>query len=105
MLDAHQHGGPDFITIWLTAFALIWLLHGRARFRHFVSAARPKLPMMGELIGIGWPVAITYGVESTLFLATGLTVGVLGATALEAVPAAVAQKALGGQGWSAGKHG
>jgi MATE family multidrug resistance protein len=72
------------ITIWLTAFALIWLLHGRARFRHFVSAARPKLPMMGELIGIGWPVAITYGVESTLFLATGLTVGVLGATALAA---------------------
>ena len=72
------------ITIWLTAFALIWLLHGRQRFRHFVTAARPKLPMMGELIGIGWPVAITYGVESTLFLATGLTIGVLGATSLAA---------------------
>ena len=63
---------------------MIWLLHGRQRFRHFVTAARPKLPMMGELIGIGWPVAITYGVESTLFLATGLTIGVLGATSLAA---------------------
>ncbi|WP_175689441.1 multidrug efflux MATE transporter NorM [Burkholderia anthina] len=72
------------ITIWLTALALIWLLHGRQRFRHFVIAARPKLPVMGELIGIGWPVAITYGVESTLFLATGLTIGVLGATSLAA---------------------
>ncbi|CAJ3034949.1 multidrug resistance protein NorM [Burkholderia pseudomallei] len=39
---------------------------------------------MGELFGIGWPVAITYGVESTLFLATGLTVGVLGESSLAA---------------------
>ena len=71
------------ITIWLTAFALIWLLHGRQRFRHS-SPPPARLPMMGELIGIGWPVAITYGVESTLFLATGLTIGVLGATSLAA---------------------
>ncbi|WP_179402568.1 MATE family efflux transporter [Burkholderia guangdongensis] len=72
------------ITIWLTTLALVWLLHGRRRFRHFVTAARPKLPLMGELLGIGWPVAITYGVESTLFLATGLTIGVLGEAALAA---------------------
>jgi MATE family multidrug resistance protein len=72
------------ITIWLTTLALVWLLHGRRRFRHFVTVSRPKLPMLGELIGIGWPVAITYGVESTLFLATGLTIGVLGEAALAA---------------------
>lgn len=72
------------ITIWLTAIALLVLLHDRPAFRHFVSASRPKLPMMGELVGIGWPVAITYGVESTLFLATGLTIGVLGEASLAA---------------------
>ncbi|WP_186144151.1 MATE family efflux transporter [Burkholderia gladioli] len=72
------------ITIWLTAIALVLLLHGRPAFRHFVAASRPKLPMMGELVGIGWPVAITYGVESTLFLATGLTIGVLGESSLAA---------------------
>jgi MATE family multidrug resistance protein len=39
---------------------------------------------MGELFGIGWPVAITYGVESMLFLVTGMTVGLLGAAPLAA---------------------
>lgn len=72
------------ITIWLSATTLLVLLHGRPAFRHFVTRSRPKLPLMGELVGIGWPVAITYGVESTLFLATGLTVGVLGESSLAA---------------------
>ncbi|MGF6263256.1 MATE family multidrug resistance protein [Paraburkholderia youngii] len=72
------------ITVWLTALVLMALLHLRPRFRHFVVATRPKLPLMGELFGIGWPVAITYGVESTLFLATGLMVGLLGESQLAA---------------------
>jgi multidrug resistance protein, MATE family len=72
------------LTIWLAAFTLLVLLHGRPTFRHFVTRSRPKLPLMGELVSIGWPVAITYGVESTLFLATGLTIGVLGESSLAA---------------------
>jgi MATE family multidrug resistance protein len=72
------------ITVWLTAFALVALLHLRPRYRHFVLAARPHLPLLGELVGIGWPVAITYGVESTLFLATGMMVGLLGESPLAA---------------------
>jgi len=72
------------ITVWLTAFALVAFLHLRPRYRHFVVAARPRLPLMGELFGIGWPVAITYGVESTLFLATGMMVGLLGEAPLAA---------------------
>jgi multidrug resistance protein, MATE family len=71
-------------TVWLAAIALVALLHGRPRYRHFVSAARPNVPLMGELLGIGWPVAITFGVESTLFLGTGLMIGVLGAKQLAA---------------------
>lgn len=72
------------ITVWITALVLMAWLHLRPRYRHFVTAARPRLPLMGELFGIGWPVAITYGVESTLFLATGLMVGLLGEAQLAA---------------------
>jgi MATE family multidrug resistance protein len=72
------------ITVWAIAFALVAFLHLRPRYRHFVARARPRLPLMGELFGIGWPVAITYGVESTLFLATGLMVGLLGESQLAA---------------------
>ena len=72
------------ITVWATALALVTLLHGRPRYRHFVAAARPNMPLMGELFGIGWPVAITYGVESMLFLGTGLMIGLLGETQLAA---------------------
>ncbi|GLU32342.1 MATE family efflux transporter [Trinickia caryophylli] len=72
------------VTIWLTAIALVALLHGRPRYRHFVAAARPNVPLMSELFGIGWPVAITFGVESALFLATGLMAGLFGETHLAA---------------------
>src|SRR6202012_1725759 len=72
------------LTVWRTALVLMALLHLRPRFKHFVVATRPRLPLMGELFGIGWPVAITYGVESTLFLATGMTVGTLGEAQLAA---------------------
>jgi multidrug resistance protein, MATE family len=72
------------ITVWLSALVLTGWLHLRPRYRHFVVATRPRLPLMTELFGIGWPVAITYGVETTLFLATGLMVGVLGESQLAA---------------------
>jgi len=56
------------ITVWLSALVLMGLLHLRPRFRHFVTATRPNASLMGELFGIGWPVAITYGVERPCFL-------------------------------------
>jgi MATE family multidrug resistance protein len=37
-----------------------------------------------ELAALGWPIAITYGIEVTLFLITGLLMGTLGASALAA---------------------
>ncbi|WP_144108850.1 MATE family efflux transporter [Paraburkholderia sp. BCC1886] len=72
------------ITVWLGTLVLMALLHLRPRFRHFVVATRPNVPLMSELFSIGWPVMITYGVESTLFLATGLMVGLLGESQLAA---------------------
>jgi MATE family multidrug resistance protein len=63
-------------------------------------------PIVRELVALGWPIAITMGVEMLLFLAGALMMGVLGATALAAhqvtlsvasttfmVPLAVAQAA------------
>jgi multidrug resistance protein, MATE family len=79
-------GSPTatLVTIWLTAIVLMALLHLRPSHQHFVAARRPTAPMMGELVSIGWPVAITYAVEAMLFLATGLLMGLLGETPLAA---------------------
>lgn len=72
------------ITVWLSAVVLMSLLHLRPSHQHYVAARRPTAPLMGELVSIGWPVAITYAVEATLFLTTGLLMGLLGATPLAA---------------------
>ncbi|WP_116136422.1 MATE family efflux transporter [Trinickia diaoshuihuensis] len=72
------------ITVWLSAIALVAMLHGRRRFKHFVVGKRPTMPLMSELFAIGWPVAITYGVESLLFLCTGLFIGLMGEKPLAA---------------------
>ena len=72
------------ITVWLTAAVLMALLHLRPSHRRFVAAQRPSAPLIGELVAVGWPVAITYAVETTLFLATGLLAGLLGAIPLAA---------------------
>ncbi|MFP4906495.1 MATE family efflux transporter, partial [Paraburkholderia sp. BR14261] len=45
------------ITVWLTAFVLMALLHMRPSHQRFVVARRPTAPLMGELFTIGWPVA------------------------------------------------
>ncbi|ARP86763.1 MATE family efflux transporter [Bordetella genomosp. 9] len=72
------------ITVWIMAIALLGTLHGSRRHRDAVRAARVDWRLMGELFRLGWPVAITYGVEAGLFLATGLMIGLLGATPLAA---------------------
>ena len=52
--------------------------------RHHVRLSRPGARVMGELLAIGIPVSITMIVEATLFLATGLMVGLIGPTVLAA---------------------
>jgi len=72
------------ITIWLIAITLVLLLHRHEHDRRFVTAMRPTMSLMGKLLSIGWPVAITYAVEALLFLATGLMIGQLGRVQLAA---------------------
>ncbi|WP_338860786.1 MATE family efflux transporter [Mycetohabitans rhizoxinica] len=107
------------ITVWLTALVLLALLHLPERFRPFVAGSRrPRWSVMSELLSVGWPVAVTYGVETMLFLATSLAVGTLGAAALAAhqialnvasitfmVPLAIAQAANVRVGyWAGARH-
>lgn len=107
------------ITIWLTTLTLLALLHLPARFRHLVAGAcHVRWSVMSELFAIGWPIAVAYGAETLLFLATSLSVGPLGAIALAAhqialnvasvtfmVPLAIAQAANVRVGyWSGARH-
>jgi MATE family multidrug resistance protein len=93
-------------TLWCTALALAALLHAHPEWRHHVRISRPGARVMGELLAIGVPVSVTVIVEATLFLATGLMVGLIGPAVLAAhtvalttasvtfmVPMAIAQAA------------
>lgn len=94
------------IVLTLIAVALLALLHGRARLRRFVAWQRPGRRELVALLQLGIPVAGTFAVETGLFLAVGLMVGLLGSAALAAqqvamsavsvsfmVPLAIAQAA------------
>ncbi len=72
------------ITLWATSLALALLLHTHPEWRQHVRLSRPGARVMGELLAIGVPVSVTTIVEATLFLATGLMVGVIGPTVLAA---------------------
>jgi MATE family multidrug resistance protein len=72
------------ITLWITSLALALLLHTHPEWRHHVRFSRPGARVMGELLAIGVPVSVTTLVEATLFLATGLMVGLIGPMVLAA---------------------
>ncbi len=86
--------------------ALLALLHGRPALRRHVAPGRVRRATFAELLRLGVPMGATYGVETGLFLAAGLLMGLLGAAALGAhqvalgvagaafmVPLAIAQAA------------
>ena len=93
-------------SLWVSAVALLALLHFHRAWRHHVMPHRPRTPQIVELLVIGVPVAVTILVEATLFLATALMIGELGPLPLAAhmvaisvasctfmVPMAIAQAA------------
>ena len=86
--------------------ALLALLHLHPALRRHVSPGRLRRATLAEMLRLGLPVGATYAVETGLFLAAGLLMGLLGAAALGAhqvalsvastafmVPLAVAQAA------------
>jgi MATE family multidrug resistance protein len=72
------------LTLWVSALALLVLLHTRLSLRHWVRMVPPHWPVLGELFAIGWPVAITYGVEVMFFLCASMMAGWMGAGTLAA---------------------
>ena len=76
-------------SLWCTALALVALLHAHPEWRHHVRLSAPGARVMGELLAIGVPVSVTVIVEATLFLATGLMVGLIGPTVLAAHTVAI----------------
>ena len=86
--------------------ALLALLHLHPALRRHVSPGRLRRTTLAEMLRLGLPIGATYAVETGLFLAAGLLMGLLGAAALGAhqvalsvastvfmVPLAVAQAA------------
>lgn len=91
---------------------------GMRRAESHTSAPAPvEWRVVRELVALGWPIAVTMGVEILLFLVGALMMGVLGATSLAAhhvtinvasvtfmVPLAVAQAANVRVGFHMGAH-
>jgi MATE family multidrug resistance protein len=72
------------ITVWGTGTALTAAPYLNPRLRGFVRGSRVSGAVMREMLRLGWPTAITFGVELGVFLATGLVMGLLGNAALAA---------------------
>ncbi len=66
------------------AVVLLSLLHGPASLRRFVAWRRPSLREFTTLLRLGLPVTATFAVETWLFLAVGLMIGMMGQAALAA---------------------
>lgn len=88
------------------AAMLLLLVHSRPALRRFVAWRRPGARMLASMVRIGLPVTGTFAVETELFLAISLLMGLLGPASLAAhqiamslvsisfmVPLAIAQAA------------
>lgn len=102
------HGAALATAIVLTGMALLLLalVHGEAGLRRFVRWHRPRIVTLAAMLRLGLPVMLTFAVETGLFLAISLLMGLLGPASLAAqqvalslvsisfmVPLAIAQAA------------
>ncbi len=72
------------ITLTGSAVALLALLHGNPALRRFVRPVGIRAAELAELLRLGWPIGVTYGVELVLFQVAGLLAGLLGTASLAA---------------------
>ncbi len=71
------------------ALVLLLLVHGRPALRRFVAWRCPRADVMGAMLRLGLPVSATFAVETGLFFAIGLLIGLEGP-----IPLAAQQVAL-----------
>ncbi len=83
-LGLRGSGYATAITQWLVTLALLALLHGRREGRARLRLAGPRARVLGPLLGLGLPTTGLAMAEATLFSATGVLIGRLGAEALAA---------------------
>ncbi|ARA93530.1 hypothetical protein AWN76_010420 [Rhodothermaceae bacterium RA] len=80
-------GWASTLVFWFLFLALATLVATSAPFTAygiFRRLRKPDGPYFRELFRIGWPIGVSYGVESGLFTMTALLMGWLGTTALAA---------------------
>lgn len=66
------------VTILCQATALLLIVHSKATTSRWVRPVRAQLAIVWELLRVGLPIAVTYGVELALFLAAGLMIALFG---------------------------
>ena len=79
--------GPALATVLsltMGAVALLLLLHGRKGLRRFVTWRRPRPVLLGAMLRLGIPVGATFAVETGLFFAVAMLIGLLGPVPLAA---------------------
>jgi len=80
-------GWASTLVYWFLFLALAVFIQARPRFRAFRLFARlgkPDPHYFRELLRIGWPIGVSYGVEVGLFSATAFLMGTLGPVPLAA---------------------
>lgn len=80
-------GWASTVVYWFLLMALaIFVRRHRVlrRYRIFRTLGSPDAQFFRELFRIGWPIGVSLGIESGLFMATALMIGLMGTTALAA---------------------
>lgn len=80
-------GWASTIVFWFLFLALalfVVRVEPFARYRIFRGLRTPDLAYFRELVRIGWPIGVSSGIESGLFVITALLMGMLGTTPLAA---------------------
>jgi MATE family multidrug resistance protein len=85
-------GWASSLVFWFMLIALVFVTQLSPTFAAygvFRHIRRPDPRYLAEIFRIGWPIGISYGVESGLFLITALMMGLLGTVALAAHQVAI----------------
>jgi MATE family multidrug resistance protein len=80
-------GWASTLVFWFLFMALalfVVRIEPFARYRVFSSLRTPDVAYFREIVRIGWPIGVSSGIESGLFVLTALMMGMLGTTPLAA---------------------
>lgn len=80
-------GWATATSFWYLFAAMVLYVMAKRSLRHygiFAELRRPDLAYFRDLFRIGWPIGISFGIESGLFTATAILAGALGAASLAA---------------------